>query len=402
MKKNKEMGKTGKTPMIYWLFLCICLIPIFAWSFDGLFPLKGVSTLAVIPEEVKAESLITGEYQECIEEYLTENFPGRNILIHIRNQILYSLFRTSPNTRVIMTADGVLYEPNYIKYLLKLYKPIKQNDIDGLIQKLTDLKALANQNGKQMYVLITPSKARYMKIPAFYRMMYEYISWKETDNNHTAFLKAVASSDLDVYDSTVFINQLERDYSGPMFYKSGIHWSRVLGNIVYADFLNWLEEKSGYDFPRFSISWEPVDAPLSPDADLLESLNVFIGDYEQYYKPIVTVKEKGGENKPSVFVRGGSFLGQGFNMLTSNGAFEHFVDFQNNYYFKDNYSHTYTISSRPAYDEIEDFQLMLMDKDIIILEVNESNYSNMSFGLIDYLLEHPDYLRSNIDNIEQD
>lgn len=50
-----------------------------------------------------------------------------------------------------------------------------------------------------------------------------------------------------------------------------------------------------------------------------------------------------------------------------------------------------SMSGFTAYDELN-LDVLMGQSDILVLEVNESHISNMSFEFISYLLEHPDYL----------
>ena len=110
----------------------------------------------------------------------------------------------------------------------------------------------------------------------------------------------------------------------------------------------------------------------------------------QYFTNNITVVEDG--QHPNVFVRGGSFLGQSINGLIQAGMFGKDVHFENNYYFLNRYTETDTLESFTAYDDFREMPELLAQSDIIILEVNEAAISRMSFGFLDYLLEHPEWL----------
>jgi hypothetical protein len=50
------------------------------------------------------------------------------------------------------------------------------------------------------------------------------------------------------------------------------------------------------------------------------------------------------------------------------------------------------LSSFTAYDEAKELPQLVAQSDIFVLEVNEEKVTNMSFGFIDLLLEHPEWL----------
>jgi len=91
-----------------------------------------------------------------------------------------------------------------------------------------------------------------------------------------------------------------------------------------------------------------------------------------------------------VFIRGGSFLGQSISSLVRADVFGSDVHFENNYWFLDKYTAKGTLSGFTAYDELP-LDFLVGKSDIVILEVNEAAIANMSFGFMDYILEHPEY-----------
>ena len=77
--------------------------------------------------------------------------------------------------------------------------------------------------------------------------------------------------------------------------------------------------------------------------------------------------------------------------LINNYAFSEDVHFENSYYFTNVYSDHKDITNFRAYDEMN-LNELVGQSDILILEVNNAAISDMSWGFIDYLLEHTEYL----------
>ena len=84
-------------------------------------------------------------------------------------------------------------------------------------------------------------------------------------------------------------------------------------------------------------------------------------------------------------------MGQSLSTLLRAGIFEKDVHFENSYCFTDQYNTIYNLSGFSAYDELNLDQL-IGQSDILVLEVNDGAIPNMSWGFIEYLLEHPEYL----------
>ena len=87
-------------------------------------------------------------------------------------------------------------------------------------------------------------------------------------------------------------------------------------------------------------------------------------------------------------------MGQSLKRLVDVGAFGKNVHFENNYIYYENYSKIEWLSKFDAYDEI-DLEQFMKDTNVVILEINEAAISNMTWGFIDYLLEHPEIIENS-------
>ena len=85
-------------------------------------------------------------------------------------------------------------------------------------------------------------------------------------------------------------------------------------------------------------------------------------------------------------------MGQSISGLIQADVMNQDTHFENNYYFVDQFSGSGTISSFSAYDEMTVLAERVSNADILVLEVNEDKVYDLSFGFVDYLLEHPEFL----------
>ena len=384
-----KKAETKKFSLFYLLFLCILLFPLAGEVVDNVFPLKGSVSKQDLPA-VTVEAVWEGQYQADLEQHLKSDIDGRNIFIKIYNQLLYSLFRVSANKNVVIGENGMLYEPEYLDYNFNIREYVTDEGVEELIYKLEELDQLLEENGKELYIFLTPSKPRYCSKDAPY-----YYKWcGEINSNEVAydkFIKKVSQTDLDIFDSISYINQNQNKYDFTLWYASGTHWSNALGSKVAEGFNEFLRERSKYNLSQISSSIEIADKYETPDADLYETLNLFTKPEDDvFYKPIITVEE--GPDKPNVFLRGGSFMGQSLKYLVANGVFGSDIHFENNYYFTDRYSTSTTISNFNTYEEL-DVKGYLAESDILILEVNANKIWTMSWGFIDYIFDNPDLVK---------
>lgn len=376
------------------VFFLLMAFPLYGGIVDRNITLSGV-TATPEPVVMTAETLGNGSYQTYLNDVWESDFPGKKILLKIRNQILYSVCQVSPNKNVIVGKDGYLYEPNYILFENQTYPPNSEEYFATLGTNLAQLKTLLEQNGKELYVFVTPSKADYCKeyIPDRYMALNHEDDYDYT--NYSKLIEILDGNAINYFDSIAYINEnLDTETeAGPLFYASGIHWNHAWGNRAAAQFLDYMDTKSKYDLSSVSVTTAPSDVPVYPDTDLYDSLNLLLPAEDNWYQT-ATVIDEAGADYPKVFYRGGSFMGQSLNSLIKAGVFSEDVHFENNYYFMDNYSLVYNLSAFNAYEEI-DLDSLLGKSDILVLEVNDGAIYTMSWGFIEHLLEHPEYLDYN-------
>ncbi len=373
------------------IFALTLLLPLYGRLLDGKLELSGV-TGSTNPVELSSNTLADGSYQGYINDSFEDSFPGRKLLLKTRNQLLYSLLNVSPNSNVVIGKDKYLFEPQYILYETQVYAPADEEYFAALTDKLSTLNSLMQQNGKELYVFITPSKAHYYKDKIPDKLMTADMEAAYDYTNYDKLIESLDKSSITYFDSIGYIDEHLNDSSleAPLYYKSGTHWSNPWGRTCAALFLDKMGENSRYDLSRVAVTEKKSDEPVFPDTDLYSSMNLLLEAKDDWYDSDVNVTYE-GKDKPNFFVRGGSFLGQSISSLIRAGIFESDVHLENNNWYIDRYSAIGSISDYTAYDELP-IDFLLGKSDILVLEINDAAIDKASFGFIDYLLEHPDYL----------
>lgn len=374
------------------IFLFTLILPVYGKLLDNPISLSGV-TASIAPVERNIQTLNEGTYQTYLRSAWEADFPGRKLLLCIRNQLLYSLLNVSPNQNIVIGKENYLFEPEYIIAELQICPPTPDEYFSTLGNNLLKLKSLLKKNGKELYVFITPSKAHFYR--EYIPDKYFYCSTRtdfNTCTDYERFLNTLEKNNINYYDSIKFINEAmaSKRFQSPLYYKSGIHWSHPWGEAAAAEFLDYIRTHSKYDLNSIQVTERLSDKPIEPDTDLYSALNLLKKPNEQWWASEIKVIHQ-GKDHPNVFLRGGSFMGQSLNALIHNGVFGKDVHFENNYYFQDNYSSKHTISKFDSYNEIN-IDMLLGQSDIVILEVNERAIPMMNWGFIEHLLEHPEYL----------
>lgn len=366
-------------------FAVVMLMPILLQKLASRFSLSGVSETADFPD-LTVKGLLDGSLQETLNTYYSENLPGRDFMIKVRNQAIFSLFAKSPNTNIVIGKENVLFEKEYILKYEKYYPPVTREFTEELCTKLTAIQEKLEARGKEMYIFITPTKVRYYEeyVPDCYVLANRF---PDDAGSYEQFTDTLKNYPLHVYDSIPYIDERAKTADFPFYYKTGTHWSWLLSTDVTADFVRYLNEESRFTFPEITTSVYPISEPIHPDADIFNSLNLFIRPYDTYFQADLLSEPRRDEG-PNLFCRGGSFMGQTIAPLISNGFFHEDTYIENTLVTHSRFTQAVNFSD---YSEI-DLKQEIDQADILIFEVNEAHIPVMSFSLIDYLLEHPELL----------
>lgn len=362
----------------------IILLASFIWKFSGLeqMALNGVTQNVEEPQKT-AKTILNGEWQSQYETWYQEQFNLKAPAVLFLNRFAWSAFHITTNQNLVVGKQDNLYEKNYVKNYLELTDIVTQEYLDIRMEQLGELQQKLEAKGKHLMIFITPSKAEIY--PEDIPWNYMLCSNRTMATNYERLVEALDKQGIDYYDSIPYVRQLKEEGKFPVFPKTGTHWSQVTGSLVAQQLSDALEAEFGYDLNELTISYRETDTPLQPDADIFSTMNLLISPYDTYYEPVYTLAKEGADH-PNVFIRGGSFLGQSASHLINTGCFGTNVHMENSNVFLNFYSQSLTMSS---YDELN-WEELIGDKELFILEVNQCAVQDMGFGVIEYLLTQID------------
>lgn len=350
--------------------------------------LSGVSEEAQVPD-ISTEGLVKGIIFDEVDTYIKNNLPGRNFMIKVRNQVMFTCVGESPNANILVGKNRNLFESNYLEEYMQISRVASDEYLAEMAEKIERLENELNENNVKLLLFLTPSKATYYSedIPAAYR----YSGIKAEDSNHDRWVRFLDEKQISYYDSLPYLDECKKN-GDTLFYKTGTHWATPVAAKVAKEFSEYFEKETGYNLPEFNVVTQKSDMPVYPDADIFNTLNLFIKPYDNYEKAECVVTDP-MTDAPNVFFRGGSFMGQSLKRLVDIGSFGKDVHFENNYIHYERYSKSETCSGFNAYDEI-DLKSFFKGTDVLILEINEAAIYDMTWGFIDYLLDHPEIIDS--------
>lgn len=326
------------------------------------------------------EGIMDGTYQQAMEVYHSQTLGGREAIIRVGNQMVYSLFHKSTHSAEAIGKNGQLYELEYIYKKLQYIEPVSQEYAEELVDKLERLQSRLQKRDIKLFVFITPSKAEIYP-EEINDIFYKCASYQE-DSSYNKFLSELTNSTVPFYDGAAFTQVLKEYSDNAVFAKTGTHWTQVTGAMAAAQLVKELENQLGYDMTEFEVEKNKVDTPLEPDTDIFNLLNIIQKPYDNYFTPTIHIVKQGTE-QPAVICRGGSFMGQSITWLINNDIFGSSIHMENTYVYQEKYTDLKFFSN---YNEL-DISELLDHKDIMLLEVNQAAIDSMSFGFIDYLLD---------------
>ncbi|MEG2596621.1 MAG: hypothetical protein RR989_09090 [Ruthenibacterium sp.] len=360
------------------VFFLLLLFPLYGGIIDLALPqLQGVSITTVL-DKPTLKSTMDGTFQTTLGSFFEERLPGKNALLRLRGQSVYTLLHTSPNTHVVRGKDDYLFEPAYMKLQTQSDTPAPLPQIEALGQQLQRLQQKLAENDKELYIFLTPSKAHFLpeKIPFAYAIAGRK---KPEASNYDNFMAMAEKNGLHVFDGVAYLTENEGSTECPLFYKGGTHWSRVWADKAALAFADFIAETGGHDLAKSTLTEEKTEECLYPDADIYSTCNLIQPSREQYYA--AHIETTPGTERPNVLMRGGSFMFSLWTLAEQN-IFGN-VDYLENMTYRTR-TEERSISKMDAYDEMA--LMSCLDKaDMLILEVNEASINNMSFGLLEYL-----------------
>lgn len=344
-------------------------------------------------EDFNLQNLLDFSFQDSLDDFITQKLPGKSLLARCRNQILYSLFKISSNVSLNITdKDNIVFDETMDYYNHGLHS-VDDKYIDDFVSKLNKLNDILKSKNADLVLFITPTKSRYVDMNDLYvdTFMSKHSSFDNTEYQlpYNKFIDKLKYTNIKTFDSIDYIDKNKDNFFSeevPLYYNTSHHWSTAVGNKVGIDFLDYVSNNTKVKFSKLQQSIESIDRPIFPDSDIYDLCNILFKPKEKYYNSKIDIIDNYHTNS-NVIIRGGSYLGQVpfiQAMLDNSNVFL----MSNTDVFKDNWKTSMSITE---YDQV-DFTQYTKDIDLVILEINEVNIYNATFGFLDYLLDNKNIL----------
>lgn len=327
---------------------------------SGLFKiheLKGAYELMQKPV-FSASSFFNGRYQQGIEGYIEERIGFRPLLVRIRNQIDFMVFRKAHAEGVIIARKGEIIEEDYIlEYLGRLF--IGKSTIDQKLERVKFVQDTLARKGIQLAIVFNPGKGSFHSglIPA------RYYPHRKKLSNYDHMKQCMQELDINHLDLREYFINMKPEAPYPLYPKYGTHWS-VYGMSLAADTLvKYVEMLCGK--PMNHIKTGPVDLSTDlreTDFDGGESMNLLWKPRTgKMAYPRLAFGLEPGRHKPMVLVVADSYYWNIYNAgiprnLFANEAFWYY----HRQVYPDYYVNQKTTDQLNIREEIEKQEVILV------------------------------------------
>jgi len=322
------------------------------------------------------KSYFTGQYQDSFANYFSANLPLRSYAIKTHNQILYSAFKFTNASQVIIGKDDYLFETPYLNAFTGS-NFIGDSAIDIRTIKLQKLQLALAKINKKLLVVFAPGKASFF--PSAIPIEYQQ---KINKNNHNEFVKAYQKKQINYIDFVTYFSKLKQTTPYPLYGKYGIHWSQYGMNMALDSMLHKMELAANQKFPnKINLETAVINDYRFTDNDVELALNLLIDlPKENMAYRSFQFEKNTNKYKPNIIVVADSYWWLAHNNYISKEIFKeyHFL-YYNKLIFDFNQQLSLTLND----DLIADY---LNRADVIVLMATEANLNWFPYGIDDQLL----------------
>ncbi|MDD2942153.1 MAG: hypothetical protein PHC51_04220 [bacterium] len=346
--------------------------------------LIGAQTVKDFPS-FSYEGIMSGVMQQQLAEWFAAHIGFRGHLIRTDNQINVSVFKEMSkrsSSQIVLGRNAFLFEKPYINNYNR-QDSVADAVLLEVAGKIAELQEKLRVRGVQFLVVISPSKASVYpeNIPSrFVRRSRDL-----EPGNYERWTPMLAARGINYLDGRDFLLKLKQTERFPVYAASGTHWNYYAVCQFLTELSERLSELLGKQLAKVTWREARLEArPKGDDQDLLLFANLWrrAALFQPTPYAMTGNTRNGQEFRPRVLIVGASHVWQMLHILDKQRIFAQ-RDFY--YYFRRKNS------SPPLKEEALDpatinWQQDMLEKDVVILEINEAVIPSAGFGFVDAAL----------------
>lgn len=194
-------------------------------------------SLAGIPDLTR-ENLVSGEYFDQWESYVTDHFYHREGWLEDYSLINMKILKKQVVNDIVITEDGYLLP--FIPYEKPSYIDWFNENVEVLTANIRELEKIIGENGGEFYFVGIPEQSSYLrdKYPKIYRNNEEYLNNGEEKN--FAYLNEYSIKNINMGEEFK-----EEDPSKPYYLKTDHHYTFRGGLKTYQVVMDYIYGESG-------------------------------------------------------------------------------------------------------------------------------------------------------------
>lgn len=324
--------------------------------------------------------------QGHLDEQFSKAYGGRALFVRLGNQLYYSLFNKSymQDQSIIIGKHDQLYEIWYIEDYCKIRRPMRAELVAARARQIRELQVELQNRGVPLVVLITPNKASIYPedIPEGFCG-----SPKAASRDYDNFMSEFATQSVRYVDGRAITLAAKAAGAVPLFCRGGTHWNGLGAYYTARQLTERIAELTGRSVGPLSLQRLTVDHdPRESDRDLAALLNLALPPYDYPAPHVMVEKRSSSEQLAKAVVVGGSFNWTLLDLLNKAKVFGE-IDF---YYYYKLALETFPVrTTKPVDRSAIDWQKDVLGAQVLILEINESNFhSEYIPAFLSDLLQH--------------
>lgn len=355
-------------------------------------PLHGVEQRAPLPA-LSAKSWFDGSYGRAFESYFAGRIGFRGYFVRIYNQINMTLWGRLPErggTQVLVGRDNWLFERAYVNDYLKP-DGMRETSADVYAARLRELQTLLANAGVSFIFVISPSKAELLPeyLPPALARRPPFV----VPPGRVVLVAALERHGVRYVDAHAFFERVKPEAEA-LFAPGGTHWNYYGSFLVWQEIVRVLRASAAFSWPVPELADVIHGAPQGSDDDLAKLLNVLwmhSDDAGRIPYPVVRPNANPADEKPAILMIGDSFSYTLVDSILYTGMNRN-LDLL--YYYKRQFSYPPGEGNRCVTDHMAaevgpldrtavDWNALLLDKQLVILECNEILLRKWGWGFVE-------------------
>ncbi len=276
-------------------------------------PLYGVTGNDVVKPALTRRTWFDGDFAGDMGKWFGQNFPSRNLMVRLNNELDYDLFRKSTVSHdgVVIGKGDQLFETSYLANDCNIIPPMPVDRLRGIVAQMARMQARLAKRGVPFVVLLTPGKSAVYPeyIPDQYRAREN-----GAPTNYDNLVPLLKEYGVTYSDGLQRMRTLRKTDINPLFCQGGIHWTSY-GAYREAQDLEAMLNARGLALPPLhsdrmvwsNFSDDPFGGVDDQDYDLAQMTNTYrLPVRYSAVQPIVYTDSHAAPTKTLVVV-GGSF-----------------------------------------------------------------------------------------------